>query len=91
MECEEILNRIEEKGTIKGVEVRLKCKEMGEKIGEINLRLRRNGEKSDLILGIIRDIIVNKQLENQVMEAENKSGLFEGQGTPFFISLPLRT
>jgi len=42
---------------------------MGEKIGEINLRLRRNGEKSDLILGIIKDII-NKQLENQVMEAE---------------------
>jgi len=64
-----------------------------EKIGEIInlLRLRRNGEKSYLILGIIRDITVKKQLENQVMEAENKSGLFEGQGTTFFISLPLRT
>ena len=76
MECEEILNKIEKKGDNKGVEVRLKCKEMGEKIGEINLRLRRNGEKSDLILGIIKDII-NKQLENQVMEAEKLKALGE--------------
>jgi len=76
VECEEILNKIEKKGDNKGVEVRLKCKEMGEKIGEINLRLRRNGEKSDLILGIIKDII-NKQLENQVMEAEKLKALGE--------------
>jgi len=63
---------------------------MGEKIGEINLRLRRNGEKPDLILGIIRDIIVNKQLENQVMEAENKSGLFEGQGDYLLYKPPIK-
>ena len=77
VECEEILNKIEKKGTIRGVEVRLKCKKMGEKIGELNLRLRRNGEKPDLILGIIRDITVKKQLENQVMEAEKLKALGE--------------